>query len=215
MFAHDAAVEKGPMYVLLLVCSVIEICTGVPKVFQLLNDPDAVPPGDFKFDPLGFGGGKELEARAAAFVAVSTAHCRRRPSALAHEASCRPQRWSRRACAGEVACQWPACDDGVLWDRHSVSTHRRRLAVHLQRRGRHGAAARFDLNAWFRQLKSYCQSACHTSRLDHGQVLASVGCGTRSGAGACNTHVRASPMPQERDTPQVSKHGATGVWAAQ
>ena len=67
MFAHDAAVEKGPMYVLLLVCSVIEICTGVPKVFQLLNDPDAVPPGDFKFDPLGFGGGKELEARAAAF----------------------------------------------------------------------------------------------------------------------------------------------------
>uniref|UniRef100_A0A6T8ZB96 Chlorophyll a-b binding protein, chloroplastic n=1 Tax=Haptolina ericina TaxID=156174 RepID=A0A6T8ZB96_9EUKA len=24
------------------------------QVFQLLNDPDAAPPGDFKFDPLGF-----------------------------------------------------------------------------------------------------------------------------------------------------------------
>jgi len=63
LYAHDATVEKGPMYVLLLVCSAIEICAGVPKVFQLLNDPDAAPPGDFKFDPLGFGGSKDLQEK--------------------------------------------------------------------------------------------------------------------------------------------------------
>jgi len=25
-------------------------------VLQLMNDPDAAPAGDYKFDPLGFGG---------------------------------------------------------------------------------------------------------------------------------------------------------------
>jgi len=63
LYAHDACVEKGPMYPLLLAIAVVEICTGIPKVFQLLNDPDAAPPGDFKFDPLGFGGGKDLEEK--------------------------------------------------------------------------------------------------------------------------------------------------------
>ena len=63
LYAHDATVEKGPMYLLLLLITGFEVCTGVPKVFQLLNDPDAAPPGDFKFDPLGFGGGKELEEK--------------------------------------------------------------------------------------------------------------------------------------------------------
>jgi len=53
LYAHDAAIEKGPMYPLLLVLTIIEVCAGVPKVFQLLNDPDAAPPGDYKFDPLG------------------------------------------------------------------------------------------------------------------------------------------------------------------
>lgn len=63
LYAHDATVEKGPMYLLLLLCSGFEICTGVPKVFQLLNDPDAAPPGDLKFDPLGFGGSPELQEK--------------------------------------------------------------------------------------------------------------------------------------------------------
>lgn len=53
LYAHDATVEKGPMYLLLLLLSGFEIVCGVPKVFQLLNDPDATPPGDYKFDPLG------------------------------------------------------------------------------------------------------------------------------------------------------------------
>merc|ERR1719460_1030418 len=59
LYAHDAAVEKGPMTLLLVLIAGFEICTGVPKVFQLLNDPDAAPPGDYKFDPLGFGGSKD------------------------------------------------------------------------------------------------------------------------------------------------------------
>ena len=33
------------------------------QVFQLLNDPDAAPPGDYKFDPIGFGGSKELQEK--------------------------------------------------------------------------------------------------------------------------------------------------------
>ena len=36
---------------------------ALPKCFQLLNDPDAAPGGDYKFDPLGFGGGRELEEK--------------------------------------------------------------------------------------------------------------------------------------------------------
>ena len=35
----------------------------VAQVFQLLNDPDAAPPGDYKFDPIGFGGSKELQEK--------------------------------------------------------------------------------------------------------------------------------------------------------
>jgi len=61
--AHDAAVDKGPMFLLLLLVSVVEICAGIPKVFQLLNDPDASAPGDFKFDPLGFGGSMDLQEK--------------------------------------------------------------------------------------------------------------------------------------------------------
>ena len=78
LYAHDAAVEKGPMTLLLVLIAGFEICTGVPKVFQLLNDPDAAPPGDFKFDPLGFGGGatgdlaeKELANGRAAILGFS------------------------------------------------------------------------------------------------------------------------------------------------
>ena len=57
LYAHDAAVEKGPMLGMLIPIAAIEILAGIPKCFQLLNDPDAAAPGDFKFDPLGFGGG--------------------------------------------------------------------------------------------------------------------------------------------------------------
>lgn len=34
-----------------------------PQVFQLLNDPDAAAPGDFKFDPLGLGGSMDLQEK--------------------------------------------------------------------------------------------------------------------------------------------------------
>ena len=34
---------------------------GIPKVLQLMNDPDAAPPGDYKFDPLGIGGGTNMD----------------------------------------------------------------------------------------------------------------------------------------------------------
>jgi hypothetical protein len=54
--AHDATVEKGTMLGLL-------ILAGIPKAFQLLNDPDAAAGGDYKFDPLGFGGGKMMEEK--------------------------------------------------------------------------------------------------------------------------------------------------------
>ena len=39
------------------------LSAGTPKAFQLLNDPDAAAGGDYKFDPLGFGGGKMMEEK--------------------------------------------------------------------------------------------------------------------------------------------------------
>merc|ERR1719183_2695937 len=63
LYAHDATVEKGPMYFLLILLTGWEVVCGIPKVFQLLNDPDATAPGDYKFDPLGFGGSLELQEK--------------------------------------------------------------------------------------------------------------------------------------------------------
>jgi len=63
LYAHDAAVEKGPMLGMLIPIALIEVVAGIPKCFQLLNDPDAAPGGDYKFDPLGFGGGQQLEEK--------------------------------------------------------------------------------------------------------------------------------------------------------
>ena len=63
LYAHDAAVEKGPMLGLFIPLAAIEIFAGLPKAFQLLNDPDAAAGGDYKFDPLGFGGGKMMEEK--------------------------------------------------------------------------------------------------------------------------------------------------------
>ena len=54
LYAHDATVETGSFIFLLIPLTVIELGAGVPKAFQLLNDPDAAAPGDYKFDPLGF-----------------------------------------------------------------------------------------------------------------------------------------------------------------
>jgi hypothetical protein len=51
--AHDMAVEKGAMYVLLFVASVVEVCAGVPAIEQMMKGSDRAP-GDFAFDPLGF-----------------------------------------------------------------------------------------------------------------------------------------------------------------
>lgn len=63
LYAHDATVEKGPMLGLFGIIAVIEILAGIPKCFQLLNDPDAAPGGDYKFDPLGFGGSADLQEK--------------------------------------------------------------------------------------------------------------------------------------------------------
>merc|ERR1719183_1745746 len=41
LYAHDACVEKGPMLGLFFGIAVIEVIAGIPKCFQLLNDPDA------------------------------------------------------------------------------------------------------------------------------------------------------------------------------
>jgi len=60
VFAHDAAVDNGSFLLLLWILAAIEIGSGIPKVLQLMNDPDAAPAGDYKFDPLGFGGGPAL-----------------------------------------------------------------------------------------------------------------------------------------------------------
>lgn len=63
LYAHDATVEKGPMLGLFGLIAVVEIFAGIPKCFQLLGDPDAAAGGDYKFDPLGFGGGKMMEEK--------------------------------------------------------------------------------------------------------------------------------------------------------
>jgi len=63
LYAHDACVERGPMLGMLIPLAAIEVLAGIPKCFQLLNDPDAAPGGDYKFDPLGFGGGKMMEEK--------------------------------------------------------------------------------------------------------------------------------------------------------
>ena len=63
LYAHDAAIEKGPFISLLIPIAVVEVFAGIPKCFQLLNDPDAAAGGDYKFDPLGFGGGKMMEEK--------------------------------------------------------------------------------------------------------------------------------------------------------
>ena len=52
LYAHDAAIEKGPMLGLLIPLAAIEVLAGIPKCFQLLNDPDAAAGGDYKFDPI-------------------------------------------------------------------------------------------------------------------------------------------------------------------
>jgi len=46
--AHDMAVEKGAMYVLLFAASVFEVCAGVPAVEQMMKGSDRKP-GDFSF----------------------------------------------------------------------------------------------------------------------------------------------------------------------
>jgi len=63
LYAHDAAVEKGAFLGMLIPIALVEVLAGIPKCFQILNDPDAAPGGDYKFDPLGFGGGRELEEK--------------------------------------------------------------------------------------------------------------------------------------------------------
>ncbi|KAG8470308.1 hypothetical protein KFE25_008729 [Diacronema lutheri] len=51
--AHDMAVEKGAMYVLLFAASLIEVTAGVPAVEQMMKGSDRKP-GEFAFDPLNF-----------------------------------------------------------------------------------------------------------------------------------------------------------------
>jgi hypothetical protein len=55
LYAHDAAIEKGAMLGMLIPLALVEVLAGIPKCFQIMNEPDAAPGGDYKFDPLGFG----------------------------------------------------------------------------------------------------------------------------------------------------------------
>jgi len=59
--AHDVAIEKGGMVVLLIVASVLELCGGVPKVFSTLGGTGE--PGNYGFDPLNLGakGGERMQ----------------------------------------------------------------------------------------------------------------------------------------------------------
>jgi len=63
LYAHDACVEKGPMLGLLIPLAAIEVLAGIPKAFQLLNDTDEAPGGDYKFDPICFGGSADLQEK--------------------------------------------------------------------------------------------------------------------------------------------------------
>jgi len=63
LLAHDAAVEKGPMLGLFGIIAVLEVCAGIPKVFQLLNDPDAAAPGDYKFNPLNIKASTDMQEK--------------------------------------------------------------------------------------------------------------------------------------------------------
>lgn len=61
--AHDAAVDKGVFLGLLLPIAMVEVLAGIPKCFQLMNDPDAAPGGDYKFDPLGIGASPAMQEK--------------------------------------------------------------------------------------------------------------------------------------------------------
>jgi len=58
--AHDAAVDKGAFLFMLFPIAAVEILAGIPKCFQIMNDPDAAPGGDYKFDPLKLGGSADM-----------------------------------------------------------------------------------------------------------------------------------------------------------
>ena len=49
------------MHSAFLTAGLLASAAGIPKVLQLMNDPDAAPPGDYKFDPLGIGGGTNMD----------------------------------------------------------------------------------------------------------------------------------------------------------
>jgi len=61
--AHDAAVEKGAFLFLLFPIAVVEVLAGIPKCFQIMNDPNAAPGGDYKFDPLGIGASADMQEK--------------------------------------------------------------------------------------------------------------------------------------------------------
>ena len=61
--AHDAAVDKGVFLGLLIPIALVEVLAGIPKCFQIMNEPDASPGGDYKFDPLGIGASAEMQEK--------------------------------------------------------------------------------------------------------------------------------------------------------
>jgi len=62
--AHDVSVANGSFQLLLIVLVTIELFAGVPKAFQLMNDPNASGPGVYYFDPLGFNAKGTPESKA-------------------------------------------------------------------------------------------------------------------------------------------------------
>lgn len=125
------------------------------QVFQLLNDPDAAPPGDFKFDPLGFSatGSSEMKRDMAEKEvilmfwglwggrSVWTNGARRFVSARRRfvsdrAASANDHPTNHFASSPPVsACQRSHRDACFLWHRHPVCVDWGRIPIYVQRRG--------------------------------------------------------------------------------
>jgi len=95
--AHDMAVEKGAMYVLLFAASLIEVTAGVPAVEQMMKGSDRKP-GEFAF---GAAHGRETSAMRARGAA---GHARRArvSSGIAHRSARRHRGACVHACAPDA-----------------------------------------------------------------------------------------------------------------
>lgn len=90
--AHDMAVEKGAMYLVLFAASLVELCAGVPAVEQMMKGSDRKP-GEFSF-------GACMGVSGLCFVTAASRWPPRRTaqilSACLKRAVTQPRAWSSR-----------------------------------------------------------------------------------------------------------------------